>query len=255
MPAPDLPPGEAQGLVGGQPDPNLSMQATGGQLLVSGSGYAVSLGATTASGVGQMVTSDGVLRVPTGGALQLGGSGFAPSGYVDVFLDPPSTGALAYVFARLLSRSSYAIGRVSVGADGAISGSLDIPAAAPPGERVLQLVGRTGDDRALVLSLGIEVEAWTTPSVLISAKRGTGAQRQRETLTGSTTGLVGRTVSMRMRSGGQRGYTNHPIQATVRDDGTFTWRMRSTNAVRVFATVQADGIRVRSNAVVVRAAR
>lgn len=255
MPAPDLPPGEAQGLVGGQPDPNLRMQATGGQLLVSGSGYAVSLGATTAGGVGQMVTRDGVLRVPTGGALQLGGSGFAPSGYVDVFLDPPSTGALASVLARLLPRSSYAIGRVSVGADGVITGSLDIPAAAPPGDRVLQLVGRTGDDRALVLSLGIEVAEWTTPSVLISAKRGTGGQRQMVTLTGSTTGLVGRTVSVRMRSGSQVGYTNHPIRPTVRDDGTFTWRMRSTNAVRVFATVQADGIRVRSNAVLVRPAR
>jgi hypothetical protein len=58
-----------------------------------------------------------------------------------------------------------------------------------------------------------------------------------------------------MRSGGQRGYTNHPIRPTVRDDGTFTWRMRSTNALRVFATVQADGIRVRSNAVLVRPAR
>lgn len=255
MPAPDLPPGEAQGLVGGQPDPNLRMQATGGQLLVSGSGYAVSLGATTAGGVGQMVTRDGVLRVPTGGALQLGGSGFAPSGYVDVFLDPPSTGALASVLARLLPRSSYAIGRVSVGADGVITGSLDIPAAAPPGDRVLQLVGRTGDDRALVLSLGIEVAEWTTPSVLISAKRGTGGQRQMVTLTGSTTGLVGRTVSVRMRSGSQVGYTNHPIRPTVRDDGTFTWRMRSTNALRVFATVQADGIRVRSNAVLVRPAR
>ena len=241
--------------MGGQPDPNLSMQATGGQLLVSGSGYAVSLGATTASGVGQMVTSDGVLRVPTGGALQLGGSGFAPSGSVDVFLDPPSTGALAYVFAPLLSRSSYAIGRVSVGADGAISGSMDIPAGTPPGDRVLQLVGRTGDDRALVLSLGIEVEAWTTPSVLISAKRGTGRQKPVVIVRGTSTGLVGRTVSVRMRSGGQRGYTNHPIRPTVRDDGSFTWRMRSTNAVRVFATVQADGIRVRSNAVLVRAAR
>lgn len=255
MPAPELPPGEAQGLVGGQPDPNLRTQATGGQLIVSGTGYSLSLGATGADGVGQQVASDGVLRVPMGGALQLGGSGFAPAGTVDVFLDPPSTGALAYALARLLPRASYSLGRVVVDADGAISGSIEIPREAPPGERVLQLVGRTSEDRALVLSLGIEVAERAAPAILISATRGTGRHKPMVTLSGSTTGLVGRALNVRMWTGGRLGYTNHPSRPVVSGDGSFTWRVKSTSAVRIFVNVLVDGVRVRSNAVSVRAAR
>lgn len=255
MPAPVLPPGETQGLVGGQPDPNLRTEATGGQLLVSGTGYAVSLGATNANGVDQQVASDGVLRVPTGGALQLGGSGFAPSGSVDVFLDPPTTGALAYALARLLPRSSYSLGRVSVDADGEISGSVEIPAATPAGDRVLQLVGRTSDDQALVLSLGIEVAESVAPSIVISATRGSGRQKPMVIVRGTSTGLVGRNLTVRMSNSGQLGYTNHPTRPTVRDDGSFRWRMRSTAAMRIFVNVVVDGTRVRSNAVLVRGAR
>ena len=55
-------------------------------------------------------------------------------------------------------------------------------------------------------------------------------------------------------SGGRLGYSNHPTRPKVRDDGTFTWRVRSTSAVRVFVHVLVDGVRVRSNAVFVRAA-
>lgn len=255
MPAPELPPGQAQGLVGGQPDPNLRTAATGGQLLLSGTGYAVTLGATSASGVDQQVARDGVLRVPTGGAVQLGGSGFAPAGSVDVFLDPPTTGALAYALARLLPRSSFSLGRVLVDADGAISGSIEIPPGTPPGDRVLQLVGRTSDDRALVLSLGIEVAEPVAPSIVIRATRGAGQQSQMVTVSGSTTGLVGRTLSVRMRTGGQLLFTNHPTRPDVRDDGSFTWRIKTAGAVRIFVHVLVDGSRVRSNAVTVRAAR
>lgn len=255
MPAPVLPPGETQGLVGGQPDPNLRSEATGGQLLVSGTGYAVSLGATNASGVDQQVTSDGVLRVPTGGALQLGGSGFAPTGSVDVFLDPPTTGALAYALARLLPRSSYTLGRVSVDADGAISGSIEIPIGTPSGEHVLQLVGRTSDDRALVLSLGIEVAESVAPSLVISATRGSGRQKPMVIVRGASTGLVGRDITVRVGSGGRAGYSTSPTRPTVAEDGRFTWRMRATGPVRIYVTALVDGTRVRSNAVLVRAAR
>lgn len=255
MPAPQLPPGEALGLVGGQPDPELRTETTDGQLRISGTGYALSLGATGAGGASQQVGSDGVLRVPTGGALQLGGSGFAPSGTVDVFLDPPTTGALAYALARLLPRASYSLGRVSVDAGGAISGSIEIPDGAPRGDRVLQLVGRTGDDRALVLSLGITVAEQVAPSIMIRATRGAGSQRQTVTVSGSTTGLVGSTLSVRTWGGGRLGYTNHPVRPTVRPDGTFTWRVRSMGAMRIFVNVLVDGSRVRSNAVSVRAVR
>ena len=255
MPAPVLPPGETQGLVGGQPDPNLRTQPSGGQLLVSGTGYAVSLGATNASGVGQQVASDGVLRVPTGGAVQLGGSGFAPSGSVDVFLDPPTTGALAYALARLLPRSSYSLGRVSVDADGAISGSIEIPVSTPSGEHVLQLVGRTSDDRALVLSLGIEVAEPVVPTMLISATRGVGRLRPVVIVRGTSTGLAGREITVRVGSGGRAGYSTSPTRPTVAEDGRFTWRLRSTAAVRIYVTALVDGTRVRSNAVVVRGLR
>jgi hypothetical protein len=89
---------------------------------------------------------------PTGGGLRVGGSGFSPDGYVDVFLDPPTTSRMAYAIARLLPRASFSLGRVSVDADGAVTGSIQLPADAPAGSRVLQIVGRTSDDRALVLS-------------------------------------------------------------------------------------------------------
>ena len=255
MPAPDLPPGEAQGLVGGQPDPNLRTEAAGGQLLVSGTGYSVSLGAMSASGIGQQVASDGVLHVPTGGVVRLGGSGFAPEGTVDVFLDPPTTSGLAFVLARLLPRASYSLGRLSVDSNGVIAGRIEIPAATPPGDRVLQLVGLTSDNRALVLSLGIQVAESVAPSIVISASRGLGAQRQMVTVSGSAPGLAGRTLTVRVRNSGQVGYTNYPMRPIVRSDGSFTTRIRSTKAMRLYVNLVVDGVRIRSNAVLVRAAR
>lgn len=255
MPAPSLAPGESVGLVGGQPDPNLRTQSSGTELLVSGTGYALSLGATDASGTSQQMTGDGALRVPTGGGLRVGGSGFAPEGYVDVFLDPPTTGRLAYAIARLLPRSSFSLGRVSVDADGAMSGSITLPANAPAGPRVLQIVGRTSDDRALVLSVGIEVASSEPRTIMITATRGAGRQQATITVAGSTTGLEGRQITMRTWSGGRLGYANHPKRPLIRDDGSFTWSLRMSQQVRIFATVMVDGQRVRSNAVAVRAAR
>ena len=255
MPAPELSPGESVGLVGGEPDPNLRTQASGGQLLVSGTGYALSLGATDAGGVGQQVSGDGVLRVPTGGALQLGGSGFAPSGSVDVFLDPPTTGPLAYALARLLPRSSFSLGRVDVDVEGVIAGSVELPAEMVSGRHVLQLVGRTSDDRALVLSLGIEVAEPAVPTMLITATRGVGRQKPVVIVRGTSTGLVGQEVRVRAWNGGRLGYANSPTRPIVREDGNFTWRMRSTGPVRVYAAALVDGVRVRSNAVVVRGLR
>ena len=239
--------------MGGQPDPNLRTETTTTELLVSGTGYALSLGATDAGGSGQPMTSDGALRVPTGGGLRVGGSGFAPDGYVDVFLDPPTTGRLAYAIARLLPRSSFSLGRVSVDGDGAIAGSITLPANAPAGSRVLQIVGRTSDDRALVLSVGIEVASSEPRTIMITATRGVGRQKATITVAGSTTGLEGHQITMRTWSGGRLGYANHPKRPQVRDDGTFTWILRSSQRVRLYATVLVDGTRVRSNAVTVRA--
>jgi len=241
--------------VGGQPDPNLRTEAAGGQLIVSGTGYSLSLGATSASGIGQQIASDGVLRVPTGGVLQLGGSGFAPAGTVDVFLDPPTTSGLAFVLARLLPRASYSLGRLSVDADGVVSGRIEMPAATPPGNRVLQLVGLTSDNRALVLSPGIQIAELAAPSIVISATRGLGAQRQTVTVSGSAPGLAGRTLTVRVRDGGQIRYTNYPMRPTVRSDGSFTTRIRSAKALRLYVNLVVDGVRIRSNAVLVRAAR
>ena len=255
VPAPDLPPGEAAGLVGGEPDPNLTTYTSGNALVLSGTGYALSFGATDVDGMGQQLGEGGVLTVATGGGVSVGGTGFAPSGYVDVFLDPPSTGALAYALARLLPRSSFSLGRVVVDADGSISGSIDIPADAPVGERVLQIVGRTGDDRSLVLSLGIEVAAPEQRTIMITATRGVGRKKQFVRVQGETTGLAGREVSLRMWSGGRAGYVSHPKQPVVRSDDTFRWSVRMPKRVRIFATVMVGGERVRSNPVVVRAVR
>ena len=241
--------------MGGQPDPNLRTQASGGQLVVTGTGYALSLGATDAGGIGQQVASDGVLRVPTGGALQLGGSGFAPSGSVDVFLDPPTTGALAYALARLLPRSSFSLGRVEVDAEGVVAGSVVLPAAMASGQHVLQLVGRTSDDRALVLSLGIEVAEPVVPTMLITATRGTGRQKPMVTVRGTSSGLTFREITMRTSSRGRLGYASSPTRPIVGADGRFTWRTRATGPVRIYATVAVDGVRVRSNAVVVQGLR
>jgi hypothetical protein len=116
-------------------------------------------------------------------------------------------------------------------------------------------VGRTSDDRALVLSLGIEVAEPVVPTMLITATRGVGRQKPVVIVRGASTGLVGREVTVRAWNGGRLGYANSPTRPVVREDGNFTWRMRSTGPVRVYATVLVDGVRVRSNAVVVRGLR
>ena len=120
---------------------------------------------------------------------------------------------------------------------------------------MLQLVGRTSDDRALVLSLGIEVAEPVVPTMLISATRGVGRLRPVVIVRGTSTGLAGREITVRVGSGGRAGYSTSPTRPTVAEDGRFTWRLRATGPIRVYATVLVDGVRVRSNAVVVRGLR
>lgn len=64
-----------------------------------------------------------------------------------------------------------------------------------------------------------------------------------------------RTLTVRVRNGGQVSYTTHPLRPTVRNDGSFTTRIRSTKALRLYVSLVVDGVHVRSNAVLVRAAR
>jgi hypothetical protein len=136
-----------------------------------------------------------------------------------------------------------------------VTGSIQLPADAPAGSRVLQIVGRTSDDRSLVLSVGIEVASSEPRTIMITASRGGARQQAVVTVRGTTTGLVGRAITLRTWSGGRLGYANQPKRPIVREDGRFTWSMRSTQQVRLYATVVVDGLRVRSNAVTVRGAR
>ena len=64
-------------------------------------------------------------------------------------------------------------------------------------QHVLQHAGRTSDDRANVLSLGIKVAEPVVQTMLITATRGVGHQKAAVIVRGTSTGLAGGEITVR----------------------------------------------------------
>ena len=83
-----------------------------------------------------------------------------------------------------------------------------------------------------------------TPTITITGTRGSGAERSRVTITGTSSGLAGATVRFWIALAGGAP-AESMTTATVADDGSFTWSRKARRQITVYA--EADDLR--SNAV------
>ena len=243
------PPGAGQGLVGGKPDPNFSLEAAPGsqRVTIEGTGYQLSL----ESGPGK-VDSRGALVIAPGGDLVLAGGGFAARASVAAYIDPPTSASSSW--ARLVARAlgtTISLGEVITDDEGALAGQLAVPESVPPGDRTLQLVGTTSAGNQLVLSLGVSVvERVAKPTITITGSRGKGKERAKIVVRGQSTGLAGVIVRPWTKSGAQRAFVSEPARVKIPESGRFMWSKKA--AARTFVYfVTASG--VRSNTVTIAA--
>jgi hypothetical protein len=100
--------------------------------------------------------------------VAVGGFGFAPNSWVDVWILPNGE-AVAAKGLTLASVEPIYLGRVQVDADGNFSGDLPVPAGVPDGQHTLQANGRSFDDQVRSLNLGVQVLSADVPSVRLPA--------------------------------------------------------------------------------------
>ena len=255
-PAPPVPvvsaplPGQGEALVGGVRDPNFSLRSDEreGEVRIQGTGFTVELGA---GGTGGGVDARGVLVVPPGGSVNVGGGGFAAGDPVSAYIDPPvgvSTSAWALLVARATG-STIRLGDIVADDSGVVIGAYELPSSVPPGDRVLQLVGSTSTGADLALTLGIVVgDRAEKPTITITGSRGKGKERAKVIVRGQSTGLAGIAVRAWAKSGAQRVFVQQPSRVTVTASGRFGWSMKSVARTSVYFTAPGG---VRSNTVTV----
>ena len=258
MPIAERPePGAVQGLVGGKPDPNLAVvpDSSGQRVAITGTGFELALAGSDGQGRPQPLGDSGALRVPSTGALQLQGGGFAEDDVVQVFLDPAVSqpGLAARILADLIRPTTY-LGAVSTDSDGRLESDVALPPGLEPGDRVLQLIGRTSAGDGVVLTVGITVEPAVAASIVITGTRGEGRDAGRIYVRGTTRGLAGSAVAPWIKVSGQSSYRPGTARPIVGEDGTFTWRRSSGKKTYVYFTSDS-GVRSKAIAVAARPRR
>jgi hypothetical protein len=113
-------------------------------------------------------SADGVVTLVRDRTVAVGGFGFAPNSWVDVWILPNGE-AVAAKGLTLASVEPIYLGRVQVDADGNFSGDLPVPAGVPDGQHTLQANGRSFDDQVRSLNLGVQVLSADVPSVRLPA--------------------------------------------------------------------------------------
>lgn len=138
----ELEPGESQLLLDGVPQP-VTITTEEGTLTMSGDGFSVGLGASTADGTALAVDDEGRLIATDGGTVRVSGDGFRAGSTVDVWI---------------FSTPRH-LGDVVVGADGRFSSDLPLPEGIELGAHTVQLNGVSHEGELRSLSTGIVVQA------------------------------------------------------------------------------------------------
>lgn len=137
-----LEPGSGTLVVNGVSVPvRVEPDAEGSGLVIAGEGIRIQISAAGPAGFRLPLALDGSLVLSQGGEFVLTGAGLEPNTVVTLFM-----------FSTPVS-----LGTLPVSSSGAVSGALLIPAGSPPGDHVIQTIGRTADGRSLILSLGVKV--------------------------------------------------------------------------------------------------
>lgn len=113
-------------------------------------------------------SADGVVTLVRDRTVAVGGFGFAPNTWVDVWILPNGEPVAAKGLV-LASVDPIYLGRVLVGADGSFAGDLPVPANVPDGQHTLQANGRSFDDEVRSLNLGVQVLSADLPAVRLPA--------------------------------------------------------------------------------------
>jgi hypothetical protein len=160
---------------------------------------------------------------------------------------------------RRLARAKHnPLATFKVDARGIAEGSVPLPAGQKPGDFTLQINAVTADGAQLSVNVGVVLsQATPTPDpgptetiAITSAKRGKGKKAAVITVTGTTTGLAGKSVTPRYRvKGAKKWVLGKPV--TVTANGSFTWRHTSAQAISITMTSGA----ITSKPVTVAAAR
>jgi hypothetical protein len=141
---------------------------------------------------------------------------------------------------------------------GIAQGKVPVPAGQEPGNFVVQINAVTAASSQVTVNVGVVLsQATPTPDpgptetiAITSAKRGKGKKAAVIAVTGTTTGLAGKSVTPRYRvKGAKKWVLGKPV--TVTASGTFTWRHTSPQAITITMTSGA----ITSKPVTVPAAR
>lgn len=129
---------------------------------------------------------------------------------------------------------------IRVNAQGVAEGDIPVPAGQQPGDFVVQVNAVTASGAAVTINVGV-VLTETTPDpnpgpdetiAIASATRGKGKKAPNITVTGTTTGLAGTSITPRYRIQGAKSWKmGKPV--AVSDAGTFSWRLTTSKKVRV----------------------
>jgi len=154
VPSPPL--GSSIGFENGQPIPVVIENVSVGEWRMTGDGFEMSLevpgqASTSTGGSG----SGGVVTLVRNNLVNVEGTGFSPSSFVDVWLIPQQGQAAQSL--RIQAIEPIYLGRVQVGANGSFADGLPVTTAVPTGRSTLQLNGVTKDGVLRSLNLGVQI--------------------------------------------------------------------------------------------------
>lgn len=168
--------------------------------------------------------------------------GLFPSSILDLSIwSAPPVGPTSGAPARTVPRSQpISTTAIKVNAQGVAEGSAPVPGGQKPGSFIVQVNAVTASGAAATINVGV-VLTETTPDPdpgpdetigIASATRGKGKKAPTITISGTTTGLAGASITPRYRVQGAKSWTTGKAVA-VTDAGTFTWRLITPKKVRI----------------------
>lgn len=211
--------------MGGQPDPNFAIDSNprGTGVEVVGTGFGLNLGGLDAQGRPLALAPNGALVLEPGSGLRSSGRGFLPNSEVSIYLVDGTPPAARTWFLRTVITTAQAVpvGQFTTDAEGAYSGTADIPRTVKTGPKVLQTLGWSPTNEVRVLNLGVRID----PSIVLNkGARVSVGKSDRVRATGEVIGLApGTKLTPYFRYTNQREFRSGGASIVVKADGSFTW--------------------------------